>query len=90
MKLKYNFETMEMDDQVVAIPVGDDAGTDFRGIVKLNESGAVIFDLLREETTVEEVVEALAKDYDTPKEEIRRHVREFVDYLAGQGVLAGV
>lgn len=85
MKLKYTFESMELDDRIIAVPVGDGA-QDFRGVVKLNDSAAEIFDLLKQETTEEAVVEALKARYgDDP--EIPGFVREAIDYLAQEGVL---
>lgn len=85
MKLKYTFESMELDDRIIAVPVGDGA-QDFRGVVKLNDSAAEIFDLLKQETTEEAVVEALKARYgDDP--EISSFVREAIDYLAQEGVL---
>lgn len=90
MKLKYEFETMEMDDQVVAVPVGDDAEEALHGIIKLNDSAAVIFGLLKKETTEDEIVEAMKKQYKASEEQIRDYVRGFVDYLAKEGLMEGV
>ena len=85
MKLKYNFETMELDDRVVAVPVGDGA-QEFRGVVKLNESAAEIFNLLKDETTEEAVVAKLKKSYgDDP--EIVVFVQEMIEYLESEGIL---
>ena len=90
MKLKYDFETMEMDDQFVAVPVGEEAEDALHGIIKLNESAAVIFDLLKKETTEDAIVEAMKKDYNASEEQIREYVHGFVDNLAKQGMIEGV
>lgn len=87
MKLKYEFETMEMDDQIVAVPVGDDAEEALHGIIKLNDSAAAIFTLLKKETSEDEIVAAMKKDYNASETQIREYVRGFVDYLASQGLL---
>ena len=85
MKLKYTFESMELDDRIIAVPVGDGA-QDFRGVVKLNDSAAEIFDLLKQETTEEAVVEALKARYgDDP--EIPGFVQKVVKSLSDEGVL---
>lgn len=86
MKLKYNFELMELDDQVIAVPVGQ-SSQDFRGVIKLNDSALEIFDLFRNETTEEEVVTALKSRYgDEP--EISGFVHDMVEYLSRESVLA--
>ena len=85
MKLKYQFECMNLDDRVVAVPVGEDAQK-FQGVVRLNESAAEIFDLFREETT-EEAVAAELKKRHGDSSEIPGFVHEAVLYLSGEGVL---
>ena len=85
MKLKYTFETMELDNETVAVPVGADA-QDFRGVVKLNESALEIFNLLKEETTEEAVIAALQQRYGNDPE-IPGFVADMVRYLTGEGVL---
>ena len=87
MKLKYEFETMEMDDQIVAVPVGDDAEEALHGIIKLNDSAAAIFTLLKKETSEDEIVAAMKKDYNASETQIREYVHGFADYLASQGLL---
>ena len=90
MKLKYEFETMEMDDQAVAVPVGDEAEKALHGIIKLNDSAAAIFRLLKEETTEDAIVASLKKEYNASDAQIREYVRGFVDYLAKEGLIEGV
>lgn len=85
MKLKYAFETMELDDHIVAVPVGEGA-KEFRGVVKLNESAAEIFNLFREETTEEKVVTELQKKHDD-EPNLPVFVHEVVEYLAHEGIL---
>lgn len=84
-RLKYRFETMELDDRAVAVPVGNSA-REFRGVIKLNESAAEIFDLLREETTEEEIVASLVQRYGED-EEISGFVHQVITYLKNEGAL---
>lgn len=85
MKLKYSFETMELDNETIAVPIG--AGSqEFRGVVKLNESALEIFNLLKEETTEEAVITALQQRYGNDPE-IPGFVADMVLYLTGEGVL---
>lgn len=86
MKLKHTFEMMEIDEQKMAVPVGDGADA-FHGILKLNQSAAAILELLKEETTEEEMVQKLKEDYDSSEEEIRTYVREYVEELKKAGFI---
>lgn len=85
MRLKYTFENMELDDRVVAVPVGDGA-QEFRGIVKLNESAAEIFDLLKDETTEAAVIAELIRRHGNDPD-IPGFVHDMIRYLTGEGVL---
>ena len=55
MKLKYEFTTTELGDEIIAVPVGDNA-REFSGVLNLNSSAAAILKLLQKDTTVEQVV----------------------------------
>lgn len=88
MKLKYTFVINEVADQMVAVPVGDDLG-EFNGFIKMNDVGADIFELLKEDTTVDAMVEALKVKYtDATEDEVRENVVAFTDKLKESGVLA--
>ena len=56
MKLKYNFVTNKVADRIVAVAVGDDAQK-FNGFIKMNDTGAFIFNMLRNDVTVDEIAE---------------------------------
>ncbi|MBR4073526.1 MAG: PqqD family protein [Clostridia bacterium] len=87
MKLKYTFVINEVADQMVAVPVGDDLG-EFNGFIKMNDVGADIFELLKEDTTVDAMVEALKAKYtDATDDEIRENVEAFTAKLKESGVL---
>lgn len=88
MKLKYNFVTNEVADKIVAVAVGDDLEK-FNGFIKMNKVAADIFNLLKDETTEEEVVAGMQKLYpDEPVDEITNTVKEFTAKLKEAGVLA--
>ena len=80
MRLKYTFDKMELNGQIVAVPVGDNAD-DYHGVVKMNGTANAIFDFLAEDTTEEAIVEAMEKEYDVSKEilvaDVKRYVQEF-------------
>lgn len=86
MRLKYTFETMKLDDQIVAIPVGEGA-TDYHGVIKLNETAAVIFELLKQENTEESIIEALEKKYDVSRDTVTRDVQHYIAVFREKGFL---
>lgn len=87
MKLKYNFVTNEVADKIVAVAVGDDLNS-FNGFIKMNDVGAYIFNMLKNDVTEDEIVEAMKKDFaDASEEEIRENVSGFIDGLKKYEVL---
>lgn len=88
MKLKYEFVTTELDEQKIAVPVGDNA-RDFRGVLNMNGSAAAILKLLAEDTTVEQIVQALMQEYEGSAEELTGYVEKFVQQLREEGLLEG-
>ena len=78
MHLRYQYETMEIMDMVVAVPVGD--GTEnMKSILRLNRTAASIFDLLKEETNEEKIVESLMTRYDVSKETLEHDVHKYIE-----------
>lgn len=87
MKLKYEFVTTSMGDEITAVPVGDSA---FHGIVRLNAVGAEILELLKEDTTPEQVHRCLKERYpDSTDQEIGENLVAFLNYLLREGLLIG-
>ena len=88
MKLKYDFVVNQVAEQYVAVAVG--AGLeDFNGFIKMNDVGAQIFELLKNEITLDEIITEMLKKYpDATEEEARETITEFTDKLIAQGVVA--
>ncbi len=87
MKLKYNFVINEVAGSKVAVAVGGDA-TKFNGFIKMNETGAEIFNLLKNEITVEELILEMRKIYpETDADTIIKSVEGFLSQLRQSGVL---
>lgn len=87
MKLKYNFVTNEVADKIVAVAVGDDLEK-FNGFIKMNDVGAYIFNMLKNDVTEDDIVAAMKKDFeDATEEEIREAVKEFTDKLKESDVI---
>ena len=80
MKLKSSFVTQVIDDTQFLVPLGVES---FRGIVRSNKTAAFIVDCLKEETTAEQIVDAMCAKYDAPRETIAADVEEILNTLRG-------
>lgn len=87
MKLKYNFVVNEVAGNMIAIAVGDDV-TKFNGFIKMNKTGAEIFEFLKDEITFEALVEKMSKLYpESDVEQIKQSVENLVTKLKTAEVL---
>ncbi len=86
MKQKYEFVVQEVGDAFVAVAVGDDAAK-FSGLIRMNQTGKEMFELLRNEMSESELVAAMMERYEGTEQEIRESVRQFVDALSREGIL---
>ncbi|MBR3592887.1 MAG: PqqD family protein [Clostridia bacterium] len=80
MKLKYQFVINNVAGETVAVSVGDNDGR-FNGYIKLNETGAFIFKMLKNDTTREAIIDALRNEY---PDALKSDVEESVDTLIEQ------
>lgn len=78
MKLKSDFITQMIDGTQFLVPAGTDS---FSGIARSNRSAAYIVDLLKKETTEDEIVDAMCRKYDADRAVIAADVREILDKL---------
>ncbi|MBO4926746.1 MAG: PqqD family protein [Clostridiales bacterium] len=78
MKLKKEFITHETQDESLLIPTGSAA---FSGLIKGNKTLGAILELLKEDTTEEEVVAAMKERFDAPDGVIEKDVRYAIEKL---------
>ena len=87
MKLKYDFITSKVGDEIIAVAVGANADK-FSGMLKLNEEGAAILELLKKDISEDELIDSLVSKYeDSTRDEISEFVKEFVSQLKEAGLL---
>ncbi|MGP1543917.1 MAG: PqqD family protein [Candidatus Fimenecus sp.] len=72
----------------VLIGVGDKA-VDFSEFIKLNETGAFIFNFIKEEKTLDEIADAVIKEFDVDKETALSDTREFLNSLKKSDAVIG-
>ena len=86
MKIKKGFVVREIAGQSVVIAVGS-ASKIFNGIIKLNESGMILWNLLVDGADKNALVEALLAEYDIDKATAEADVDKFVGVLRDAGAL---
>ena len=86
MKLKCKFVVNSVAGDIIAVPVGK--SSDFKGYIRLNETGKDIFELLKKDTDREKIISALKAKYpDASKEEITESVDDIINRLSSAGLL---
>ena len=86
MKLKYKFVVRNIDGNPIAVTVGRD-NAKYRSMIKLNNTGAFIFERLANETTVEAIAGDMVNEYGIPMDEAASAVAEFVDGMRSRGLI---
>ena len=86
MKLKCRFEMVDMGDEIIAIPVGETA-KEIHGILKLNQSGKEIIEMLQDETTEKAIVDSLTAKYENDRGDIAHDVQLVIEQLKNQELI---
>lgn len=80
MKIKEGFMLRNVADNYIVVPVGK-ASLEFKGLINLNGVGAFIWECLEKETTMEEVINKVVKEYNIDNELATRDVNNFINKL---------
>lgn len=80
MKLKKTFVTHTVADSQIMVPVGESA-KNLRGFVRSNETAAFIVDLLKNDTSFDEMVSAVRGEYDADLQQAEAAVQYVLDNL---------
>ena len=86
MKVKYEFDSVDMGDEIVLVPIGEGAGK-VGGVVKLNASAFEIVNLIKTNTTEEDIVNMLALKYENSRTDLQRYVRNVIKTMMESGLI---
>ena len=64
-----------------------DTSSSFAGLIRSNKTAAFIVECLKEDTTQENIVEAMFEKYDAPKEVLAKDVSDVIEKLRKVGAL---
>lgn len=81
MKLKKGFVLREVAGETVVVPV--EAELNFNGMITLNEAAKVLWNVLENETSTEELVKAILSEFDVDEKTAQNDVDVFVQKLKG-------
>lgn len=84
MKVKNEYVLRKVLDDYMAMPVGASAD---QGAIMLNETGAFLWEKLRETTTEEALREELLAEFDVDPETAEKDIRDFLEFLRRSGAL---
>ncbi len=87
MKLKYEFEVMDMGDEFAAVPVGEQAD-ELHGMLRLNADAVEMLELVRTKDTPEEILETLCTRYPQEnRDDLGKALRDYLNALLRAGIL---
>ena len=87
MKLKSGFFLNEMGDEFVVVAMTEEAKKVFGGMLRLNGTGAFLFEQLESEKTYQQLALALAEEYSVDADMAKSVCVEFIDTLRGVGLI---
>ena len=88
MKIKENFVLRELCGSFVVVAVGEQT-LNFKGLIKLNETGAFLWkNMAEKDVTEEELLQALLSEYEVEKDIAQTDIKEFVNLLKEADLLA--
>lgn len=86
MRIVPGFVVRQIAGETIAIPAGP-AALQLSGLLALNGSGKLLFDLLQSEQTEQSLVQALLDHYEIDAATAQADVTEFLQTLRSNGVL---
>ena len=86
MKIKKGFISREVAGSNVVVATGAQS-KNFNGVIKLNESGLILWNLLVKGAEADELVEALIAEYDVDRATAVADADKFVGVLKDAGAL---
>ena len=87
MKIKKGFVLEKVADSYLCCATGKLA-REFNAFIKLNETGAFLWNLLSVDTEVSDMVDKMTVEYDISREIAERDILLFVKKLEENGILA--
>jgi hypothetical protein len=88
MRRKSGFALRKVGEVNIVVPLGQKV-LDLNGVITLNETGAFIWELLGEERSLDELVEAVSQEFDVEPDQARKDIEDFLEDLRKFDMLEG-
>lgn len=85
MKLKTEFVVQKVGEKYIAVPIGQE--NSFKGMINLNETGVFIFNSLKKDTTVQEMVTNLMKEFNVEFDRANGDVTSFIEKMKSANLI---
>ncbi len=86
MKIKEGFVVREIAGQSIVIALGE-ATRSFNGMIKLNETGRIIWDMLADGKDISDIVVRITDEYEVDTQTVERDVQAFINTLEGADII---
>lgn len=86
MKIKEGFVLRDIGDQTIVVATGE-ASQDFYGMIKLNQTGKIIWEGISDGLSEELIVSKLLDKYNVDKNKAEFDVRQMIDKMDKAGFL---
>lgn len=86
MKIKSGFVLHSIGDEYVVVAV-EERTTEFRGIIRLNTTGAFLWKLMQKECTEQSLIDALTGEYGITEVLAEKAVRSFIKQISDADVI---
>lgn len=85
MKIREGYLLRTVAGKNIVVSVGSEV--DFNGMLTLNDTGVFLWELLRENTTKENLLSSLLSEYDVSEEEAKEDIDSFISKLKDSKLL---
>lgn len=87
MKIKKDYVIKTIGDDIVVVPIKDEA-ISFNGIITLNKTGKFLFESLqKQDLSKEELLESILDNYDVSEEKASQDIDIFINKCEKQGLM---
>ena len=86
MKIKEKLVLRQVADTWTVLPLDKDI-INFDGMITLNDTGAMLWQILERGADKEELVKSLIEEYDVSEQQAVTDIEEFIDKLSNAGCL---
>ena len=87
MKIKKDYVTKTIGEDIVVVPVKNEA-VRFNGIITLNKTGKFLFELLQKESLTEDILlEKMLDKYDVDIKRAKKDIEGFIEILRKNNLL---